>query len=133
MMSRFPHEPSSLEVNELAKERNREAAERTLTAWIQACLVLMGSGIAVDRIVRNLDHFSHPNIKQGLASLTGLSAIALSLLLLVFATLEHAFRLRAIAEGNPLSQPWQRSAALTVGSVLLLGLFVLCLIVLMPE
>ncbi|MFM1798450.1 MAG: hypothetical protein RLZZ117_728 [Cyanobacteriota bacterium] len=37
--------------NELAKERNREAAERTLMAWIRTSLSLISFGFGVDKIV----------------------------------------------------------------------------------
>lgn len=33
--------------NELAKERNREAADRTLMAWIRTSLALIGFGFAI--------------------------------------------------------------------------------------
>lgn len=132
-MSTYPGQQPSLEVNELAKERNRKAAERTLAAWIQACLTLMGSGIAVEQVVRNLNHFFPHDFQQGLASLLGLNAIALSGVLLVFATLEHALSLRAIAKGHSFSQPYRLRAVFTVGSVLLLGLSAFYLIVLVPR
>lgn len=37
--------------NELAKERNREAAERTLMAWIRTSLSLISFGFGVDKVV----------------------------------------------------------------------------------
>jgi putative membrane protein len=38
-------------INELAKERNRAAAERTLNAWTALCLSLMGFGVALSRFL----------------------------------------------------------------------------------
>ena len=37
--------------DELAKQRNRDAAERTLMAWIRTCLSLISFGFGLDKIV----------------------------------------------------------------------------------
>ena len=37
--------------NELAKERNRAAAERNLMAWIRTCLALISFGFGLDKII----------------------------------------------------------------------------------
>lgn len=37
--------------NELAKERNRAAAERTLMAWIRTALALISFGFGLDKII----------------------------------------------------------------------------------
>jgi putative membrane protein len=44
-----PPSPSSL-VNELARERNREAADRTLLAWIRTSLALISLGFGIERL-----------------------------------------------------------------------------------
>jgi putative membrane protein len=41
--------------NELAKERNREAAERTLMAWIRTALSLIGFGFGIGKLATYLD------------------------------------------------------------------------------
>jgi len=41
--------------NELAKERNREAAERTLMAWIRTALSLIGFGFGIGKLAAYLD------------------------------------------------------------------------------
>jgi len=37
--------------NELAKQRNRGAADRTLMAWIRTCLSLISFGFGLDEIL----------------------------------------------------------------------------------
>jgi putative membrane protein len=41
--------PSSL-ANELARERNREAADRTLLAWIRTSLAMISFGFGIERL-----------------------------------------------------------------------------------
>jgi putative membrane protein len=44
-----PDAPASL-TNELARERNREAADRTLLAWIRTSLAMISLGFAIERL-----------------------------------------------------------------------------------
>ena len=48
-MANLPDNPTSL-VNELARERNREAADRTLLAWIRTSLALISFGFGIERL-----------------------------------------------------------------------------------
>ena len=48
-MTFVPDDPASL-TNELARERNREAADRTLLAWIRTSLALISFGFGIERI-----------------------------------------------------------------------------------
>ena len=48
-MANLPDNPTSL-VNELARERNREAVDRTLLAWIRTSLALISFGFGIERL-----------------------------------------------------------------------------------
>jgi putative membrane protein len=46
-----PHADSPISLsNELARERNREAADRTLLAWIRTSLAMISLGFAIERL-----------------------------------------------------------------------------------
>ncbi|MBM4011721.1 MAG: DUF202 domain-containing protein [Planctomycetes bacterium] len=48
-MTHVPDDPTSLP-NELARERSREAADRTLLAWIRTSLALISFGFGIERV-----------------------------------------------------------------------------------
>ena len=50
--------------NELAKQRNRDAAERTLMAWIRTCLSLISFGFGLDKIMAAIDRATAGNDVQ---------------------------------------------------------------------
>jgi len=43
-------EPDTSLTNELARERNREAADRTLLAWIRTSLAMISLGFGIERL-----------------------------------------------------------------------------------
>ncbi len=82
---------------ELAKERNRAAAERTLMAWIRTSLALITFGFGIDRLVLSL--------REGDLAVAGtwdlsrvfaLSFIALGIAAAIMAMFEHRGVLAAL-------------------------------------
>lgn len=100
-MANLPDNPISL-ANELARERNREAADRTLLAWIRTSLALISFGFGIERLGQAAIELD--------AKLAGFSAIrtriggAVLVALGVAATLagmwEHRRMLQAIASDD---------------------------------
>ena len=110
---------------ELAKERNREAAERTLTSWIQSCLTLIVFGFAFDRIVNAFNQTlrrAEPVPWERAAPYVALGAIGLGMFLLTLAVAAHRNQMKALEQpeyGNALSaEPF----ALATGAIVLFGL-----------
>ncbi|TVP64262.1 MAG: DUF202 domain-containing protein [Leptolyngbya sp. LCM1.Bin17] len=101
---------------ELARERNRAAAERTLMAWIRTSLSLIGFGFGIDRIVTVISGFNpeDPIDTVGLSRLLGLAFIALGIYAMVGAVLEHQQELRRIQRPGGYRYQPRRSLGLTV-------------------
>ncbi|WP_368667631.1 YidH family protein [Synechocystis sp. LEGE 06083] len=95
-----PPEPYNL-ANELAKERNRAAAERTLMAWIRTSLSLISFGVGIDRIVAAI-HGAFPGGRNGfhLSRTLGLSFIIIGTLALLAAAINHRQDLKHIDRGR---------------------------------
>lgn len=83
--------PKSI-TNELAKERSREAADRTLMAWVRTALSLIGFGFAIASfrdILLEGGLIRKPHEEFNGVLVFGLSFISLGVLGLLAATLQH--------------------------------------------
>jgi len=110
--------------NELAKERNRAAAERTLMAWIRTSLSLITFGFGIDRIVlalhTALDNQSNP---LSLARNLGLCFIAIGTLALLCAAFNHHQDLRRINRGDFTYSSRLSLSFVVAIALILVGLF----------
>ncbi|GAB4350358.1 MAG: DUF202 domain-containing protein [Leptolyngbyaceae cyanobacterium] len=90
-------EPYNLN-NELAKERTRAAADRTLMAWIRTSLSLIGFGFGIPTIVKTIESTRiGKNINpHHFTNLVGLSFISIGIFAMVAALREHCRMVKRI-------------------------------------
>ena len=84
--------------NELAKERTRAAADRTLMAWIRTTLSLIGFGFGIPTIVRTIESTrSSRNLNpHHFSNGVGLAFISIGVVALAAALTDHRRILRQI-------------------------------------
>ncbi|MEA5541253.1 DUF202 domain-containing protein [Limnoraphis robusta Tam1] len=101
----LPSKPTGA-TNELAKERNRAAAERTIASWIQNSVTLIGLGIAFEQIFEALETtfpLQSRVILLKYSQILGLSLIALGIALLIIAIIQHRIIIKSIERDNYIS------------------------------
>jgi putative membrane protein len=103
---------------ELAKERNRAAAERTLMAWIRTSLSLIGFGFGIDQIVVAIHQALGDVVNPlRLTHILGLAFVALGTGALLVAALDHRHQLYRI-QRHDLVYRTRHSPALIVAYLL---------------
>jgi len=119
--------------NELAKERNRAAAERTLSAWINNCLTLIGFGLTITPISNRLKQFvPHENLSKAneLAHVISVSFMLLGIGLLITAMVQHYLAVRSLERNDYVFIPSEElnvTAAIAVILFGFIGLFIIFL------
>jgi putative membrane protein len=110
--------------NELARERNREAADRTLMAWIRTALSLIGFGFGIGKLS---DYVHAAGLRTPLdahsALIFGASFIVLGILGLLAAIVQHVRILKRLSQPD-FAYGAMRPIAMTVAAMLILiGVF----------
>jgi putative membrane protein len=115
-MKNSPGEVEYSATNELAKDRNRAAADRTLLAWIRTSLALIAFGFGIDRIVELLAARSG-GAPAGLTAIVGLSFMVIGIYAITSASFDYRRALHKLEKGRYTYVP-RASSALIVAVVL---------------
>ncbi|MEY3867021.1 MAG: YidH family protein [Microcoleaceae cyanobacterium] len=111
--------------NELAKERNRAAAERTLMAWIRTSLSLISFGFGIDKI---LEVLRQSKLKESTHIYSGARLVCIGFILIGIFALWGAIRqhrkILKLIQRDDYVYTNQASIAMTTAiSVILVGIF----------
>jgi putative membrane protein len=111
--------------NELAKERNREAAERTLMAWIRTALSLIAFGFGIGKLAAYMEAagLRADGIPAHTSLIFGTSFIVVGIFGLLAAIVQHARILKRLSQPD-FAYNAMRPIAMTVAVMLMLiGVF----------
>ena len=120
--------------NELAKQRNRDAAERTLMAWIRTCLSLISFGFGLDKIIAAIDRAAASGDVQAQRGVQLVAAgfVLTGVLAMVGATIQYRRELRRLHHNDYVYRDKPQLAAATAVLITLIGVVALLLSLFSP-
>jgi putative membrane protein len=118
--------------NELAKQRNRAAAERTLMAWIRTCLSLISFGFGLDKILGaiNRSRFGQSTHADLSVRLLAIGFVLTGIVAMAAATRQHQRDLRQIRRDDYVYLEEPSIATATAGALIVIGAIALVLLLL---
>ena len=116
--------------NELAKQRNRDAAERTLMAWIRTCLSLISFGFGLYKIIAAIDRAAASGDVQAQRGVQLVAAgfVLTGVLAMVGATIQYRRELRSLHHNDYVYRDKPQLAAATAVLITLIGVVALLLV-----
>ena len=121
-------EPVNL-TNELARQRNRDAAERTLMAWVRTSLSLISFGFGLDKIVGAIDRVSGTTGPRSGVVAVAVAFIFTGILSLAVATQQHLRELRRLSRADYVYVESPRLAAATATLISLIGVMAMTILI----
>lgn len=124
MTDSAPQKPVNT-TNELAKERSRAAAERTINAWSGICLSLIGLGVAFEQIFHGLrQRFPdiNPILTREAATRIGMGFIGIGLILLAIGLIQHHLIIKSIESSNDVMIAVRRLNQVVVIGIIIFGI-----------
>ncbi|MDM7954105.1 MAG: DUF202 domain-containing protein [Cyanobium sp. CZS 25K] len=117
--------------NELAKERNRAAAERTMMAWIRTCLSLISFGFGLDKIIgainsSRFDGSAHAGLS---VRLVAMGFVLVGIVAMAAATRQHLRTLKLIRRDDFVYVDQRSITVFTAISLTIIGVFAFALLV----
>ncbi|MCP9859785.1 MULTISPECIES: YidH family protein [unclassified Cyanobium] len=117
--------------NELAKERNRAAAERTMMAWIRTCLSLISFGFGLDKIIgainsSRFDRSAHAGLSVRLISM---GFVLVGIVAMAAATRQHLRTLKLIRRDDFLYADQRSISIFTAVALTVIGIFAFVLLI----
>ncbi|MEB3307084.1 MAG: DUF202 domain-containing protein [Cyanobacteriota bacterium] len=107
--------------NELARQRNRDAAERTLMAWIRTCLSLISFGFGLDKIVGAIDRTTGATGPRPGVVAVAVAFVLTGILAMSAATVQHLRELKRLRRDEFVYVESPRFAAATATVIALIG------------
>jgi putative membrane protein len=114
--------------NELARQRNRDAAERTLMAWIRTCLSLISFGFGLDKIVAAIDRATGDQGPRPGVIAVAVAFVFTGILAMAAATVQHVRELRRLRRDDFVYVESPRIAAATAILITLIGLLAMAIL-----
>ena len=112
------------ESTELSKKRTREAADRTLMAWIRRSLSFIAFGFGIAVIAQTLEETALEN-----ARILGVSFVVVALFAVVVAMVQYRQELKMIGAGDYRQKPSLPPGIISAAAVCLIGLLAVGIII----